>query len=124
MWLTPSLLHILDPPLNSSSSSLRIAIIYRRPPSKKHKISSGEFFDQFSEFLKKNADGTINCMIIGDFNYHWSKPDDMNANRLRLLLANLNFAQHVTDPTLTSVHTVDLVIAPIESTFFHSVYTS
>ena len=27
-----------------------IAIIYRRPPSKKHKLSSGELFDQFSEF--------------------------------------------------------------------------
>ena len=89
--------------LNSSSSSLRIAIVYRRPPSKKHKIASGEFFDQFSEFLEKYADG---------------------ANRLRLLLASFNFAQHVTEPTHTSVHTLDLVITPRESTFLHSVCTS
>ena len=110
--------------LNSSSSSLRIAIIYRRPPSKKHKIASGEFFDQFSEFLEKYADGTNSCVIIGDFNYHWNKPDDTNANRLRLLLAGLNFAQHVTEPTHTSGHTLDLVITPRESTFLHSVCTS
>ena len=96
----------------------------RRPPSKKHKISSGEFFDQFSEFLEKYADGTNNCMIIGDFNYHWNKPDDTNANRLRLILASLNFAQHVTEPTHTSGHTMDLVITPHEPTFLHSVCTS
>ena len=110
--------------LDSSSSSSRIAIIYRRPPSKKHKIASGEFLDQFSEFLEKYADGTNSCMIIGDFNYHWNKPDDTNANRLRLLLASLNFAQHVTEPTHTSGHTLDLVITPRESTFLHSVCTS
>ena len=110
--------------LNSSYSSLRIAIIYRRPPSKKHKIASGEFSDQFSEFLEKYADGINSCMIIGDFNYHWKKPDDTNANRLRLLLASLNFAQHVTEPTHTSGHTLDLVITPRQSTFLHSVCTS
>ena len=130
--------------LNSSSSSLRIAIIYRRPPSKKHKISSGELFDQFSEFLEKYADCTNNCRIIGDFNYHWNKPDDTNANRLILLLVSLNFAQHVTEPTHASGHTFDLVILPLspdvglcavilttawiicssESTFLHSVCTS
>ena len=110
--------------IDLSSSSLRIAIIYRRPPSKKHKIASGEFSDQFSEFLEKYADGTNSCMIIGDFNYHWKKPDDTNVNRLRLLLASLNFAQHVTEPTHTSGHTLDLVITPRQSTFLHSVCTS
>ena len=63
-------------------------------------------------------------MIIGDFNYHWNKPDDPNANRLRLLLASLNFALDVTEPTHTSGHTLDLVITPRESTFLHSVCTS
>ena len=58
------------------------------------------------------AYGTNNCMIIGDFNYHRNKPDDTNTNRLRLLLAGLNFAQHVTEPTRTSGHTLDLVITP------------
>ena len=29
-------------------------------------------------FTKKYADGTNNCMIIGDFNYHWNKEIDTN----------------------------------------------
>ena len=91
---------------------------------KKHKISSGELFDQLSEFFETYVDDTNNGMVIGDFNYHWNEPDDTSVNRMRLLLASHNFAQHVTEPTHTNGHTLDVVITPRESTLLHPVYTS
>ena len=53
-----------------------------------HHLKNTKSQDQFSGFLEKYADGNNNCMIIGDFNSYWNKPDNTKTNRLRFLLAN------------------------------------
>ena len=49
-------------------------------------------------------------IFIGDFNMHFDKRKDQDANKLRDLLFSPNLDQHVQAPTYIHGHTLDLVI--------------
>ena len=49
-------------------------------------------------------------VVCGDFNIHVDQTQDVHAGRLSRLLQSFDCRQHVTDPTHTGGHTLDLVI--------------
>ena len=68
-------------------------------------------------------------LISGDFNFHLDDPSDNDAKTFTDLLETFGFSQHVTAPTHSSRHTLDLLISRssndinihlIQSTFFLS----
>ena len=49
-------------------------------------------------------------MIVGDFNIHVDDSTDIQAAKLHDIIASHSLNQHVTSPTHTQGHTLDLVI--------------
>ena len=112
----------------SSSSNLRVVIVYRRPYSDEHKVSFDVFINEFSNYLESVVLSKENLLIIGDFNIHMDVPSDTKTNRFLDLLESLGLQQHVDKPTHIHGHILDLVITrkartiintpPVIDTFF------
>ena len=61
-------------------------------------------------------------MIVGDFNIHVDDSTDIQAGKLHDIIASHSLHQHVTSPTHTQGHTLDLVITHDNQTIsVHSV---
>ena len=62
-------------------------------------------------------------MIVGDFNIHVDDSTDIQAGKLHDIIASHSLHQHVTSPTHTQGHTLDLVITHDNQTIsVHPVY--
>ena len=95
----------------TSCGQLVLFAIYR-PGSQ---AISATFYDELSAVFERLA--TYNCPVVicGDFNVHVDQIDNPNAVRLRQLLESFGCIQHVTEPTHTAGHTLDLVITRSET---------
>lgn len=50
------------------SSSLRIVVVYRPPPSKKNRLNVSLLLDEFSSLLERLITSSSPLIIVGDFN--------------------------------------------------------
>ena len=57
----------------------------------------------------------MDLIFVGDFNIHIDKQHNLNTVVFNRLLLNFNFNQHISFPTLNSVHTFDLIITNASS---------
>ena len=99
-----------DSTLNYASTSLRMVVVYRPPPSPKNRLSVTLFLDEFSSLLEKLIISTAPLVITGDFNFHLDSPSDRAAARFREMLDIFDLKQHVKDSTHKNGHIFDLVI--------------
>ena len=99
-----------DYTLNYASTSLRMVVVYRPPPSQKNRLSVTLFLDEFSSLLEKLIISTGPLVITGDFNFHLDSPSDRAAARFREVLDIFDLKQHVKDSTHKNGHILDLVI--------------
>ena len=99
-----------DSTLNYASTSLRMVVVYRPPPSPKNRLSVTLFLDEFSSLLEKLIISTAPLVITGDFNFHLDSPRDRAAARFREMLNIFDLKQHVKDSTHKNGHIFDLVI--------------
>ena len=99
----------LDLFITSGSSSFRLLCIYRPPPSKKNKLTTTLFFDEFSVLVQDLAIATETVIITGDFNFHIERPD-ANAMKFLDILDAGGFDQNVRGITHKHGHTLDLII--------------
>ncbi len=61
----------------------------------------------------------LDCVVIvGDFNIHVGNPQDREAKQLCCVLDIYGLTQHVTEPTHTKGHTLDLIISKEGSEHF------
>ena len=93
-----------------ASTSLRMVVVYRPPPSQKNRLSVTLFLDEFSSLLEKLIISNGPLLITGDFNFHLDNPSDRAATRFRVLLDVFDLKQHVKNSTHKSEHILDLVI--------------
>ena len=106
--------------LSFSSISYTILTIYR-PPS----CSKSSFISDFSTLLEDLATSPSELLINGDFNFHVDQPTDPSVSTFLTLLDTFNLKQHVTFPTHSSGHTLDLLITRTSSSCISSVdYTN
>jgi len=96
--------------LHTNSSTSRIVIIYRPPPSTSNGLSYTLFLDEFSSLLELFSIAPGKLIIIGDFNIHIDVSDDGNAKMFMDLLQSFNLTQHVSSPTHKGNHILDLII--------------
>ena len=97
----------------SASSTVKLAVIYRPPPSKGNKSTDGLFLSEFQDFLQHHMVTSQNTLILDDFNFHYEDPLNTDASRFRDILSNHSLCQHVSGPTHMDGHTLDLIITKL-----------
>uniref|UniRef100_A0A8C6KI16 Reverse transcriptase domain-containing protein n=1 Tax=Nothobranchius furzeri TaxID=105023 RepID=A0A8C6KI16_NOTFU len=78
------------------------AVVYRPPGP------NSSFLQEFSDFLSSTVK-LSRLVIVGDFNIHVDDPSDHFAMNFSSLMDSFSFTQHVSGPTHTRGHTLDLV---------------
>lgn len=91
--------------VKSSADCFRLVIVYRPPNT-----NTSTFITEFCDLI----DSLILCkdqlLITGDFNFHMNDLNDNNAGRFKDILESTGLTQHVSGPTHTHGHTLDLII--------------
>jgi len=106
---------------NMGHARLKLAIIYRPPPSAANKSTKAQFFKEFPEFLGTLVTSGMSLLIAGDFNFHMELTAERDAIKLRDILDSANLHQHVNEATHLSGHMLDLVISRSEENIVSSV---
>ena len=97
--------------LESGEHLIRFFNIYRAPYSKKHRYTVNHFLEEFEQFLEvvKSKSGTP--IIVGDFNIHVQRSDELQSQRFQDLLQDTELIQLVPHiPTHIEGGTLDLII--------------
>jgi hypothetical protein len=84
--------------------------IYRPYPSSKNRLTSGLFFEEFSQFLQDYAISKGELVLVGDLNVHLDVDEDSDTRKFVALIDSLGLTQSVVGPTHQCGHTLDVVI--------------
>lgn len=101
-------------------TEVKLFNIYRPPPSSKNGFTDKLFYEEFSEFLS-NIVPLKNVLILGDFNVHIENDAHVFAASFKSLLSSFGFKQHISEPTHTHGHTLDLLITHDEGLKIHDI---
>jgi hypothetical protein len=96
--------------LRYNSVELRILIIYRRPYSPAHPVTTCTFLKEIQDFLAKKVIGRGKLLITGDINIHLDDPADRDAIKFTNIISSMDLEQHVHLPTHEHGHTLDVFI--------------
>ena len=102
--------------LTFSNFSCTVLTVYR-PPT----LSKTDFLAEFSNLLEILIPSSSELLVTGDFNYHLDCPSEPTVSQLTSLLDTFDLTQHVTFPTHSSGHTLDLFITRNTSTLISNV---
>ena len=94
----------------TASSTVKLTVIYRSPPSKRNKCTVSLIMTEFQDFLEHHTVKSPNIVIVGDFNFHCEDPLNVDACRFRDILSNHALCQHVSGSTHMAGHMLDLII--------------
>ena len=94
----------------SVSKTFRIVVMYRPPPSTTNELTTGQFMEDFSNFMDTIMLANGQLILTGDFNFHVDEDADPEATNFRNLLFSYNLTQHVMETTHRKGHTLDLLI--------------
>ena len=98
-------------PVTSTNSSVRLVILYRTPYSQSHKVTTGVFLREFSEFMESRIACPGSLVITGDFNLRVNNNSDKDAQNFSDLLSSMQLKQFIDQPTHVSGNTLDLLIS-------------
>ena len=108
----------------ASSFTFHIVTVYRPPPSKKNKLKTSEFFEEFNTLLADQILIKGKLIILGDFNFHLDHKNNADTIRFNNLLDTYGLTQLVKEPTHKSNHILDVVITRIDENPISSVSVS
>ncbi len=100
----------MDLHVSSASSSIRLIVIYRPPPSTENGLTPSMFLDDFASFMEPLALTSTPLFITGDLNVHVDDSSDHHAGDFCGILDNHDLEQHVHLATHRDGHTLDLLI--------------
>ena len=93
-----------------SNRTITMLAVYRTHYSQAYPASSSIFFEEFPNLLESIVMCTEIIVISGDFDFHLDDPSDNARKTFTDLLETFGLSQHVTTPTHSSGHTMDLLI--------------
>ena len=96
--------------LNLPTRSLHLWNMYRTCPSQKNKLKDEDFFTEFSDLLNIANTTSNPTLIIGDFNFHFNKPNLPITQKLNNLLDTYGLSQSVSKPTHKLGNILDAVV--------------
>ena len=105
----------MDFKITARDASFRLLVIYRIHPSRKKKLTSAMFFEEFSTLLENLIVTPEYLLLTGDFNFHMDIPSYPDTSKFNDLLESAGLKQSVTGSTRRCGHTLDLVIDRQES---------
>ena len=91
--------------------TVKVIVIYRLHPYGKSGVIGADFFNDFEHIIDQTALNPGHVLFLGDYNIHYDCDSEPECRRLKELLITSNLKQHVTEPTHTSGHILDLVIS-------------
>ena len=104
----------MEATLDDGEQLWRFVNIYRAPYSKKHRFTILHFLDEFDQYLSLLRSKNGNPIIVGDFNIHVEKEEDINSIRFQNLLTEFQLVQHVPHvATHNEGGTLDLVLTDL-----------
>jgi hypothetical protein len=101
----------LEAMLTISSTSVRLVILYRPPPSKVNKTTKVQFTEDFSTYLETLSCSSGKLIIAGDFNFPMDNQSHPDTKSMNDLFESSGLVQHVNDSTHMSGHMLDLVLS-------------
>ena len=96
--------------VKAGKTQMRLCIIYRPPPSGQNRFKATMFLDEWSNYLDRLTTMAQEVIIIGDLNFHFDDPTDINVRRFTGQLDAYGLVQHVTGATHIRGHTLDVII--------------
>jgi exonuclease III len=106
--------------LKNSGRFITILIIYRPEPTCTNKYTLSEFFDEFTELVSLYHCRDQELLIVGDFNFHFNKPNQPNVKKFHDILDMFQLTQHINTPTHKAGNILDLVITRENSNLLKS----
>jgi flagellar biosynthesis chaperone FliJ len=100
----------MDCDLDMDGASLRLAVVYRPPPSKDNGLKNSVFHNEWPAFLAKYATISKDIVIVGDLNFHLDDEGNHDSQRFMSSLQACGFTQLVHEPTHVHGHTLDVII--------------
>ena len=94
---------------------LTVTTIYHPPYSLINKSTNGMFLDEFTDYMANLLPDSTNNIVMGDFNLHVSKEDDVNSAIFTDTIEAMGLYQHVSFPTHRSGNTLDLIISELQN---------
>ena len=95
----------------------RLIVVYRPPPTKVNKLRLSRFWKDWLAFLEPLASLTIDLCIVGDLNFHLEDPTQPSTVRFQKILEEVDLVQHITLPTHTAGHILDVLITRKQTEF-------
>ena len=89
--------------------------IYHPPYSLINKSTNGMFLDEFTDYMTDLLPDSTNNIVMGDFNLHINKEDDVNSAIFMDTIEAMGLYQHVSFPTHQSGNTLDLIISELQN---------
>ena len=99
--------------VTAKNRQLTVMGIYHPPYSAKNRITNKNFIDDFTIFTSNLVSEYSNNIIVGDFNFHVSNKDDLDAATFTDICEAFGFYQYVTFPTHTSENCLDLILTEL-----------
>jgi hypothetical protein len=102
---------LMDCSLNINGYVLKLAIVYRPPPSTKNGLKTSVFLtEEWPAFLSEYTTFEKDVIIVGDLNFHLDVPNDNDAKAFTGILDSCGMMQYVNEPTHVRGHTLDVII--------------
>ena len=95
---------------NTGSRCLDLITLYRPPPNPKNKLTTSQFFEEFSTFLQDKVTVSGDLLVVGDLNFHLDKKAESTTQKFTDMLGMLGIEKHVNKPTHMSGHTLDVIM--------------
>lgn len=111
-------------PDNTGSVSLKLIILYKPPYSRRNKITSSMFLQDFADYLSVLAVSPSKLVIVGDFNIHWDDKANADTKKFADIMTSHNLLQHVHESTHTDGHILDYVLSRSDEDVIKSVEVS
>ena len=107
-----------------SGTKLTALNVYRPPDTSRTSKPFATFLSEFQSILAAFDTLPHHFVITGDFNIHVDDPSNSHTKQFSSLLSSMNLTQHVTFPTHSLNHVLDLVITASDSLLNSSVSSS
>jgi exonuclease III len=118
---TPKSFELMEAVITSGSTSIRLIIIYRPPPSQTNGLTPSLFYQEFADYLETVTLTKGHLLMVGDFNFHVDVPSDSKAAKFSSIVSAANLVQHIHEPTHRKGHTLDLLITRTNEQPIHHV---
>ena len=101
----------LDAPQGSTGmTTVRLAVVYRPPPSPVNRLTSAMFFEEWTTFLEGFLEKQEQVLIVGDINFHLENSNDPQTSKFNSILSMFDMSQYIDKPTHKRGHALDMVV--------------